>query len=492
MRNKMRYIATKIAVLLICAFISSRVVCHAEDGRNIAFSLTECVRFAVENSFEVRLAKLDLLIAATGEAAAESVFDTFLSGGYGYYEDRREQLSVFSPDKMQANIYSVGASKKLVTGTDVSLSLSDTRSWNNSPYSSKNPAHSAEISLDITQPVAKNLFGYVDRRNLTVTRLAIQNADLDSQDRIEALIAQVEKSYWAWVFANDNIGIYKGMLDKAMALHEANKKNYDLGRIERGDFLASQANVVLREKDLLLAENRLKNAEENLKLSINMAPEYHIEPRDTLRYRKEGIVFEGSLKEAFENRRDYRKSKRDIEIQEIELQIAKNEKWPEVDLVGSLAVNGIDRKLPMSIEHMTSHNNAYLYGGIEVSMPIENNLADSKFENVMYEKEKALVGLKSVERAIVTEVGNTFRNYVTFESALKSLMEASELQKEKLKEEEKRFNYGRSSTKTLIDYQNDYLRAQLEVSLGMFELEVSKIDHERAINSILPKYEEMI
>lgn len=84
------------------------------------------------------------------------------------------------------------------------------------------------------------------------------------------------------------------------------------------------------------------------------------------------------------------------------------------------------------------------------------------------------------------------RDYVTSEVNVDKIMEAAKLQREKLKEEEKRFTYGRSNTKRVIDYQQDYLAAQLEVAKSMSDLEMARVNLEKAMNIILEKYEGLL
>ena len=103
-------------------------------------SLNDCVKYGIYNSFEVRLAKLDLYIAQTDLMYSEAIYDTFLYGGIGYEEDKREQLSVFAPNDSQTNTYSIGLSKTLPTGTEVNAEFSNVRYWDNSVFVTQNPA----------------------------------------------------------------------------------------------------------------------------------------------------------------------------------------------------------------------------------------------------------------------------------------------------------------------------------------------------------------
>ena len=502
----MKHIKRIFLFLLFCIFCLTKCatfVTNAQDEQSLAsevkevqvgrgLSLEQCIRFAIGNSFEVKLARLDFLIAQTDQGIEQAIYDTVLSADISYEKDKRQLLSVFAADEAQTNIYSTEATKKLSSGTELTLSLSDTRTWSTSEYISNNPAHTAEGTLTLTQPLGKNIFGYIDRRNISVTSLAIQNADLDTKERIETLLANVEMAYWEWAFSKKSMQIYRQILEKARGLDQTNAGNYDIGRIEKGDFLASQANVLIREKDVQVADNKYTRAEEKIKLLMNIEPTERVYPQESLEYQKREIGLEDCLNKAFQKRRDYLKAKREVEMKQLVLETKTNARWPEIDLVASLTANGIDRESGRAINNITSDDNTKYYAGLEISIPIENNFAQSEFEKATHIKEKTLITLKSLERSIVTEIGGAFQDYITYDANLNKITEAAQLQREKLIEEEKRFKYGRSNTKRLIDYQQDYLNAQLEVAKGLVDLEVAKVKLEKALNTILEKYERLL
>jgi outer membrane protein TolC len=483
----------KISVFAILVFyIFSLVPQTGYSEQKLSLTLEQCIRAAARNSFEVKLARLDFLIAETDLGVEESIFDTLISIDVNYEEDKREPLSIFGADHSQTNVYSIEATKTLPSGTELTLSFDDTRNWSNSAYSTRNPAHTAEASVELRQPVAKNFFGYVDRRNISVTSLAIQNSGLDTQDRIESLLADVEEAYWEWAFSLRNLETFREILQRAEDLHRNNLDSYDIGRIEKGDLLASEANVLIRKRDVLLAENRYRRAEEKIKLLMNMNSSGRIYLEQGLEYKEIEVALDDCLKQAFQKRRDYRKAKRDVEIKNISLETKANERWPEIDLVASLAANGVSSGFRNAAKEITSEDQQKYYAGIEISLPVENREANSEFTKAGHNKKKAILTLKSIERTILTEIGDAFRDYRTYESNLDNLIQAGWLQQDKLKEEEKQFRFGRSDTKTVIDYQQDYLRSQLAIALGMLELERARINLEKATNTILEKYEGMI
>ncbi len=463
---------------------------QAKQSEN-TISLKDCIRLAVKNSFEVRLARLDFLIAQTDRAKEQSVFDAVLSADINYEEDSREPLSVLAGTKSKTNTYSLQATKTLPTGTELTVSASDIRNWSDSAYASRNPAHTSEAGIEARQPIAKNMFGFIDRRNISITNLAIQNAGLDTQQRIEKAFCDIEKAYWQLLFNRKKLEVYQNILEDANRLYQTSSKNYDIGLIELGEFLAAEANVLIREKDLLLARNQYQMAQEKLKLLININTDQDIEAVE-FDYQPFQAGLEECFKKAVEKRRDYAQAKTEVEIKQLTLETKKNAVWPEIDLIASLAANGVDKNFNGALREVTSGENRKYYAGIEVTVQLENNLARSQLEKADYDKQKALISLKQVERVIVTEVSDALRGYKTYQLNLDNLRQAAEIQLEKLQEEEKRFNSGRSGTKRLIDYQQDYLNSELQLAEGVFNFAVAGIDLEKALNISLDKYGAML
>jgi outer membrane protein TolC len=496
----MKHIQKILILFLVWIFFLANLgidLAWAQDNPSLPLeeqhlSLDDCIKLAIEHSFEVKLARLDFLIAQTDKGVAEAIYDTILSAEISYEKDKRATLSSLGSSFSRTNIYSVEAEKELPSGTTVTLALSDTRDWSDSLYVSANPAHTAEAELELRQPLGKNRFGYIDQRDISVTSLSIQNADLNTKERIESLLAQVEAAYWEWALYKRSLEIHRQILEKAGVLHQTNAKNLDLGRIERGDFLASEANVLLREKDIMIAENNYRRAEEKIKLLINIEANLRIHPAQALEYKNIEIDLEDCFNQALQERRDYQKAKREVEMKELILETKTNARWPEIDLVASLSANGIDSDFGRAFNNITTDDNKKYYAGLEISIPIENTEAKSEFKKATHKKEKTLLNLKNIERAIVTEVGNYFRDYVTYEVNFTKIKKAAGLQRGKLKEEEKRFEYGRSNTKRLIDYQQDYLRAELQVAQALADLEVARINLEKSLNNILKKYERLL
>ncbi|KJJ85778.1 outer membrane efflux protein [Candidatus Omnitrophus magneticus] len=477
----------KINNIFFAVFMIFVFPARGETYREI--SLKESLDFAIENSFDVKLAKLDLLISETDKTYASSVYDTFLTGGASYGEDKRQQSSIFYPDNSQNNIYHAGVSKTLITGTNLNAEFFDNRAWSNSQFVSLNPAHTAEAAFTAVQPIGKNTFGFIDRNKLSVTKLAVENASLTERDRIEGYIADVSKAYWGVVYSKRSVEIYEEILEKARELYDSSLKNFDMGLIERGDLLAARANLESVKSEIIIAKNNLENTIEDFKMLINMPETLDIIPLEKLEEKVNGCPSDigACLKTSFNKRRDYMSAKRDVEIKGIELKIKKNSALPEIDLKGTMAFNGARNAFSKSMNKVTGTDNSYYYGGIEVSLSLENSASKADFLRQKYEKEKTIIKLKQIERKIITETVNSFNSVRALKESARHVEEAVNLSEEKLIEEDKRFRSGRSNMKRVIDYQDDLLRAKLKKITVLFEYTSSLIDLERVMNNLLEK-----
>lgn len=455
-------------------------------------SLEESVRYSVMNSFEAKLAKLDLLIAETGKLYSESVFDAFLFGEISYMEDKRQSVSQFAGDDRQTNLYSAGVMKRIPAGTDLRAVWSDQRDWTNNVFVTKNPVHNAQLTFEASQPLLRNSFGFIDRSGITITRLAIINSNLIMQKRIESLIADVEKSYWAVVGAGVLLETTEKMLDKARDLHESNLRNFDMGIIEKGDLYASEANLRIRENDLMLAEDKYKRALDDLMFLMNKEQDTVLSPSGNFIRDVEYLGLEDCLMIAFDNSRNYKIKKRDIVIKNIDVKMKSNQMWPELDLKATFAMNGIGENFRDAAGKTTVADNTLYYAGLEFTVPIENRRALSEFRKASYEKEKAIVSLKEEERRIITDIVSSHRTLATLDLTSRNMSEAVRLQEKKLAEEEKRFRSGRSSTKSLIDYQKDLLNTRVLEIRELIARENARVDLEKGMGILIRKYEDLI
>ena len=458
---------------------------ETEKDPSLYISANDVRLIAISNNLDIKLARLDSRIKGTELSYEEAIFDTILNGEIGYTDDQRKTSSSLSGTKSLTNNYNIGLDKKLRSGTDVEIDFTNKREWTDSTYVPTNPYHESQVEISLTQPIAKNFFGLIDRGNIEIVKHEIKNSELASYIKIEDAIILAEKAYWELVLAQEEFKIKKEILKKAVRLFNQYRKKLKIGIVETGDVLASEANMHSRESDLLMASNALKTAEELLRVRLNIKNEISLSPTDTLVGAELSATLIGSLRLAFKNRRDYTSAKNDIAAKKIKLKMKSNSRFPQIDLKTTFAQNGLDSGYARAIEDVYEDSNPKYYIGIEFSYPLQNNEAKSEYESAKLEKAKAIVSLQKTERLIISDIDEKFRNLSVNKVNISKMERVENLQSGKLRQEEKRFKYGRSSSDTLIRYQEDLLDAKLATQKAYLDYRISILELMGAEDSFL-------
>jgi len=424
-------------------------------------TLEEVTDLAIENNFEIQLARYDAWIARTQEGVAKSIYDTLFEAEVQYQDNQQAQSSSIFGTKVVTNEYNIGLKKNLPTGTTLELDQTNERTSTNSTFSTSPLVHDSTISFEITQELGKNFFGLQDRGDVKLTLIDIENSEYISLESIEMQISEVQKAYWEYVQSREIVKIEEGMVFQAKKLYDLQQEKLKDGLVESPEAIASEANYRTHINDLTIARNNRKLKENVLKLQLNISDEkIEIVPADSFILKNEQEQLKDALKKAFEHRRDYKRKLNDVKSKELNLSMKKNNLWPEINLSASLAQNGLGDHFKQASSNITEENNPNLTAGITFSYPLANSKAKAEKKSADLEKEKALVGLKFIERTIAIEINDQVRNCNVLKEVAINANRVEDLQEKKFRAEEKRFNTGRSDTDTIIRFQEDWLNAQ--------------------------------
>ena len=482
----MRRINKFLIILIIFIFSGSLSLNSAlAKKETISLNLDEAVKIAIQNNLDIKLAKISSEFKRADLILTNSIFDTILSLDANYEDDQLKKSSSLSGAKSLTANYNFGVSKKFKTGTTVALDFANKREHTDSTFASVNPAHTSTMKITAAQPLGENFFGLIDRSDVKIARLNIEQADLETLDRVEDVLAGVQINYWKVAYAYKVINLKEDMLKKAQNLYNVYKERYQRGMAEKSDIYASEANVKQREIDINEAKEKLNSAINTLTLSLNIGFDKNIETEDFLRARLKEANFTQNLKQAIDSRRDYQSALKQLQSQNIEVVRNKNKLWPQINLVASYAKNGLDVDREDAINDIFNKNDREYYVGINISLPFENRESKAQYNKALLGKEQDLLNLKKLEISIVRELDDKVREVNLNCEKVRKWGKIVDLQQKKLKEEKKRISYGRSNSDTLIRFQEDLLGAELALAKSYLDYRISRIKLEGAKNEIL-------
>ena len=484
----MRRINKFLIILIIFIFSGSLSSNSARAKKEtISLNLDEAVKIAIENNLDIKLAKINSDIKRADLTLTNSIFDTILSLDVNYEEDKLKKVSSFSGTESLITNYNFGVSKKFKTGTKIGVDFTNKREHTDSTYVTINPAHTSTVKVTATQSLGENFFGLIDRSKVKVAMLNIEKTDLDTLDRIEQALADVQINYWKAAYAHKVVNLKRDMLEKAKNLYNIYKDRYERGMAEKSDLYASEANVKQRQISIKEAEDKLSTALNILTLSLNIEfnKDANIKLEDSLNTKPHRDEFIKNLKQAIHSRRDYQKAHKELKAQNIEVVRYKNKLWPQIDLVASYAKNGLNLDKQKAIDDIFDEDNPEYYVGINVNFPFENREDEANYSKALLEKEKGIIELKKLEASIVRHLYDKVKKVNLNYEKVNKWKNIVKLQKMKLKEEEKRIQFGRSDSDTLVRFQEDLLEAEIALAKSLLDYRISRVELERAKNQLL-------
>jgi outer membrane protein TolC len=483
----------------------------------LPLSLHEAIALGIENNTDVQLIRYDPPIAEYDYEAAWGLHDPTAFAEYTYRSTNLPVASTFFPGQFVERVGEgsgglTGLIPKLGWTYDVSYYGDSTST--NSFVQTLGKTYTSNVTARVNAPILRGAWwgGAWTEVQLTNigTGVALEQFRRRLMDIVGGLpgipIEQnlgIENAYWTLAAREQDLEVAGKSLETARELLRQTKAQYDVGVVSRVEVTEAEAGVATREFNRITAENRYWNAQDELIDRVfgpRLTPTslIKIEPTD----RPENYVTfsldpELSTQRALERRPELEIAQQRVEQREISLKFAKNERLPQLDLVGSYGTHGLSGNQPncpfgtqqsgancipndpmvptfqpqqpsgIGTDYSDSsdfwfkgNDNRIWTGGARFSIPIPNTTARSRVGISELELRRAKTFVRRTEQDIVKEIRDAVRN---LNSALEGI-EAAERSvaafTEQLRAEKIRLEHGESTPFDVLLREQDLVEAE--------------------------------
>lgn len=496
-------------VFLSFILLFSSAYSPAKEQVDISVSLEEAVASALKNNFDLILQKMATDVARHDTVIADSGFDPVFGAEVNTERSRNPGISVFSDPEITETARqdsSVWLSRKGYSGGEFKLSLDVGRYETNSAFQSINPSYSSGLSLEIDQPLLKDAGRKANRWQILVS----ENNKSISFQRLRAklndTITEISETYWEYVFLTENLKVSQEFLERARDLERRVRVQVEVGSLAPIEIIQAQSSVASREALVIEAENDVDEMGDRLLRLMNPqdgSPLWwsRIKPKDDPDIPYQVFDLQESTTAALEKRPEINIAKMELENQNIELVYYKNQKWPSLDLIGSLRLNGVrGRARPIASfstgELLVSTLDGDLYNslsdaysgeyydykvGLKLTYPFGNRSAKGAVAKASLNAQSFLIRLKSLERDVTLEVRSAARRIEKSIKQIEASSAARLLAEKKLEAEIRKFEVGTSTSFNVLEFQKDLaaersneLRAKVEYRKAVAQLHKAK------------------
>ena len=331
---------------------------------------------------------------------------------------------------------SLGVQKGFLSGTIVSLGLSNSTVTNNSMRADFNPATSAALSLSFTQHLLQGFGWGVNSRQIRIARNNREVSDLTFKLQVITTVTAVMELYWDLVAFNESVRVAQDALAASQKLLDDNKRQVEVGTLAPIEVIRAEAQIATGEQDLLAAQTRVLQQETIIKTALSRTgvaspavADAHIIPTDQIQM--PGVEPITPIQDltalAIASRPELAQTRIQLVNQELTMKGSKNALLPTLDVVASLANNALAGQVnPIPAPAGTVHSNTPFFiggygtvlaqlfarnfpnysAGFNLSVPIRNRAAQAQAitDELTYRQQQ--LGLQRLENQVRVDVQN--------------------------------------------------------------------------------------
>jgi len=399
-------------------------------------------------------------------------------------------------------------------GGTYALSFVNSRQTSDSSFNTLNPLYPTQLALNLNQPLWRGLHFDENRHRVQVAR---QNASLTEQQlrqRVTEVVTQAVQAYWELVFAWQNMAVESEAVRLAERQYASNRRQAEEGILAPIDVVTAQTQVATFQQGVLLAQQALTQAENNLKSMMlpnrvdllwgaALVPETQAQPEAKL------PAFEAAVKQALAARPELAESDISIAMNMLDTRLSRENARPRIDAFANLSTSGLaGAQLPagpnsltaaftpmvtlldqlaalnnlpgvsnlsfgsvgippmflgsygQSLSNLASGRFPSVQVGVQVSLPIRNRTAEAQAAVSVAEGRRLRALQDQIGMAVEADVRNALEAATSARSRLEAAALARRSAEEQYSSEQRQFQAGTSTVFLVFERQTDLITAR--------------------------------
>ena len=368
-------------------------------------------------------------------------------------------------------------------GGNYTVNWNNNRSASTNAFSSFNPSYRATLQASYTQPLLRGFKIDTTRQQIQVTRINRDIADIDLRQTITNTVSSVRNAYWDLLYATGTLAVQQQALDLAEALIRDNEARVEIGTLAPIDVVQARSEAAARRQSLAQAEQILATAELALKQLIVSGTDdpywgSTMNPVDQPTLDAPPVDLAAAIRAALAERTDLARSRRQLDINEVNLLAMRNNTLPSVDLTGTYQLQGqggtrflrsglggsVTTEVPGGIGDAFDQlfDAAFPVWTVQVNLsyPLGQSAADAALARAQLQTRQVQAQLSQLELQVATEVTNAVVQIEAIARRIDAAIAARELAQEQLDAEQSRFEAGLTTNFFVVQAQRDLSTAQ--------------------------------
>ena len=210
-----------------------------------------------------------LTLTTGGAGPLPESLDPSVTGTVQLDHNRVQETSIFSPaSATNTNTYTFAYNQGFVPGTALTVSWVNSRSTSNSPLTFYLPDYASGFKATVTQHLLQGAGIWINKRFIYQALNDRRITDSSFRQQILYTVNQVETIYWGLVQAYEDVQAKQRALDQSTRLLGDNKKQLEIGTMAPLDVVNAQSTVATDQQNLISAQSSLNYQQQIIKQAI--------------------------------------------------------------------------------------------------------------------------------------------------------------------------------------------------------------------------------
>jgi len=441
---------------------SSEASAPAELG---AITIEEAVLTALENNRALTVERLNPPIQRTFEQQERAAFDPLLSVEVSGSREEGDG-GTGSEGRERSRSGEAVVSEFLPTGTAVELGA-ETDGTDGDATAEE---YTTRAGLTVTQALLEGRGVAVNLADVRQARLDTRLSEYEFRGFAEALVAEVETTYWDYVLARRQVEILDESLTLARQQFEETQKRIRVGDLAETELAAAEAEIALRREALINARSRVDALRARL-VRLVRPDALRAAGREVTPVSEPAVSpaeldpLQEHVELALRMRPDMNQARLLVRRGDLELVKTRNGLLPRMDLFISLGKSGYADSFGRSVEDIGGGYATTI--GLTFEYAVADRAARARHRRAALTRQQLEESMRNVEDLVREDVELAYIEVKRAWEQVGATATTRRFQQEKLRAEMAKFRVGRSTALLVAQAQRDLVESQVaEVEAG--------------------------
>src|ERR1022692_2483580 len=459
-------------------------------------------------------------------------FDPILTGSFWIYPNNLLPSSTFSPASPQNTTTGTFSYQQGFSwGTNLLVGFNNTRiATGDAPFTTLSPQINSSFKFQLSQHLLQGFGFAANNRFIRIAKNDRELSDVAFRLQVITTVNQIQTMYWDLVYAYENVRVQRESIAFAQKTLSDTKKQVEIGSLAPIEVVRSQSTVAQDQQALTIALTNLQLEQLLMKNALSRTLRdqtlagAEVIPTSTMELPESEPIqpTQDLIIEALRHRADLVEQRIQLNTSDISNKAVRSALLPTLDLFayyGGAGLGGSQNptnlcanQLPQEqssgfcagpnatttppgqtlipISATTSYNgtlNQLINStapdkgvGLQLNIPLRNRAAQAVQIRSELEYQQAQMRLQQIENQISIEVRNAQFGVEQNRASVASAQAAVDYAKQSLDAEQKKYQFGTSTTTLVLQTQSALATAESTLMSAMAAYEKSRVELDRA------------